>query len=1141
MSGCPADQELEQFLDGELPEAQQSSCSDHIDRCSRCQEALDRLTGGAQSSNATFAAEFGRLSSQLRQTPLMEIDHETSQTPQTSRQEPPVQIDGYDLLETIGSGGMAVVYRANARKLDRIVAIKVLRESANSDTRTRFFAEAKVVARLRHPNIVQIFEVGEASGRPYLVLEYVPGGNLDKLIDGKPQLAGWSSRLVEQVARAVAHAHRSGIVHRDLKPANVLLQPDAAGPNTTPLVADFGLALSLAGSNEARATVTGAVLGTPSYMAPEQVDGPKTEVGPSCDIYALGGVLYQCLTGRPPFVAEDPVSTLVQVVFNDPIAPRRLVPAVPRELETICLKCLEKSPSRRYATADDLADDLQRFLDGKPITARPASNRDHVAKWARRHPAIASLLVTIAMLIITSLGVFAVLWQRAADRAIVARQAQSAAEASEADALRLRAESEERRKRAEILSAELAFSRGMAQCERGQHQVGLLWLVRSLELAESAKSPLLEHAVRVAIAEWSTEVVEPKVHQHFGDPITSVAFRPDGQVVAIALRNQVRFLSPLTGKDAIAPLQVFPAWRLKKNTIRRVAWSTDGARIGVACDDGIARIWSLDERQKPIELKTADSEDCWQIEFTPDGTEVLTLTDNAVLSRWSVVTGARVGATLRISNDRGYYTFAVSPTGSTVATGGIDHAVRVWGVSNWAPVGEPTSKGTLISSLAYSDRNQLVFGSQYGTSQRVTIVPKETELISTNAHPVEFVAASIRGDLVAVGETGGKISFFDRRTLVPVGAPILSGSAGMFAAFSPDGTSLAMVDATGRFRVYSTPPRRTTGPIFDHPLGETTIGLSFHPNQRLTTVTLQGAVNWSTDTGTRSASETLIEDTKLTSSAVSPDGRWLATGAYFGKFAVYDVEAWKLVAKDQSRMTTPVTAIAWFDDNRRLVTVSPIRAGAILLLQGCWLWDLPIQERTPKRILADVKIDPTCVATIPGSSHIVVGFRDGRVRFWDVQTDRQLGDPIVHPGQITSIAVSGDGQRVLTGCSDGSARLWDRKGQLIVPPMRHDDEVTCVAIGPDDSLMTGGADRLVRVWDARSGYPLGAPMRHSMPVSALAVRPDGKAIATGTRAPHTQIWPLPGSPIEGTSSEVRNRIEVLLGATLDSNGTIRPN
>jgi tetratricopeptide (TPR) repeat protein/tRNA A-37 threonylcarbamoyl transferase component Bud32 len=299
----------------------------------------------------------------------------------------------YEILEVLGRGGMGVVYKARDTKLKRLVALKMVLGGAHAGAEelARFRTEAEAVARLQHPNIVQIFEVGEAGGNHYLALEYVEGGSLDRKLNGTPRAPKQSAEIVRTLALALQHAHEHGVIHRDLKPANVLV-----GKGWVLKVGDFGLARKADASVQ---TATGAVMGTPSYMAPEQAAGRVNDIGPATDVYALGAILYELLTGRPPFRAATPLDTMMQVIQDEPVPPRTLQSKVPRDLETICLKCLRKAPAKRYGSAGALAADLGRYLERKPIQARPVGGAERVWLWCRRHPAVACFMAVLAGLL----------------------------------------------------------------------------------------------------------------------------------------------------------------------------------------------------------------------------------------------------------------------------------------------------------------------------------------------------------------------------------------------------------------------------------------------------------------------------------------------------------------------------------------------------------------------------------------------------------------------------------------------------------------------------------------------------------------------------------------------------------------------
>lgn len=357
-------------------------------------------------------------------------------------------IEGFEIEGILGKGGMGVVYRARQTSLKRLVALKMILTGGHADAEdlARFRAEAESAARLQHPNIVQIHAVGESAGRPYFALEFVEGGSLDRTLKGEPQEPGKAAALMETLARAMHAAHQRGIVHRDLKPANVLLAADG-----TPKIGDFGLAKQL--DTDSGQTHSGAVMGTPSYMSPEQAAGRTREVGPAADVYALGAIFYELLTGRPPFRGASVLDTLEQVKGHDPIAPSRLQPRLPRDLETICLKCLQKEPAKRYASAEALADDLRRFQNHEPIRARPPSVMYLAWQFTRRHKAWVGGAVAVLLSLLLGLFGTSVAMFRALEAEGAANQNLTRATTAESD-LRLELA------QAQMRTARLAAQRG---------------------------------------------------------------------------------------------------------------------------------------------------------------------------------------------------------------------------------------------------------------------------------------------------------------------------------------------------------------------------------------------------------------------------------------------------------------------------------------------------------------------------------------------------------------------------------------------------------------------------------------------------------------------------------------------------------
>lgn len=395
MTPCPNQAELERFLGLDPVDQAGSPVETHVNECPSCQDAMQAVL-------------------------LMPRTMPYAGGPGSRAEQPVAAPPGYRLLGLLGRGGVGEVWQAEQDHPRRLVAIKFLHAGARATTevRERFRVEAEAAARVRHPNVVQVYDAGVGpDGSPFMVMEHLDGGNLRDKLNGEPWPARQAAMLVAIVARAVGHAHALGVVHRDLKPGNVLVDPaprrvgDTPDPATAglgfiPKVADFGLAKVI--DLDSALTRTGAVMGTPEYMAPEQAAGWVSRVGPRTDVYALGVVLYELITGRTPFRGESAVATMELIRTEDPVPPHRLNPAVPRDLETICLKCMEKDPRHRYPSADDLAAELDRFTSGMPVRARPVGVIGRAWRWRRRNPVVAAMVA--ALLVLPLLSAVAAGW-----------------------------------------------------------------------------------------------------------------------------------------------------------------------------------------------------------------------------------------------------------------------------------------------------------------------------------------------------------------------------------------------------------------------------------------------------------------------------------------------------------------------------------------------------------------------------------------------------------------------------------------------------------------------------------------------------------------------------------------------------------
>jgi eukaryotic-like serine/threonine-protein kinase len=613
--------------------------------------------------------------------------------------------------------GYGVVYKARHLALKRTVALKMIRACGHTDPAelARFRLEAEAVARLQHPNIVQIHEVGEAGGLPYCALEFVEGGSLAGKIDGKPLPAREAAKLVEALARAVQLAHSRNVVHRDLKPANVLLT--AYG---TPKVTDFGLARQL--DSDSGATQAGAVMGTPSYMAPEQASGSSHEAGPAADIYALGAILYECLAGRPPFKGKTVVETLDQVRTQEPAPPSRFRAGVPLDLETICLKCLRKEPEKRYVSAAELAGDLVRYQCGEPIQARPVGVGERVLKWVRRRPMVAALVGLVFLA--TAAGLGGIAWaygealaeKKAADNAKDdALKQKKAADDAKDDALKQKNAAEQALANSQVMLADAAWRGG---------NVGLA-LDRLDEVPADLRRWEWRYLKRTSSGSLFT------LYEHTG-PVYSVAFSPDGARLASGSHDgTVKVWDARTGQELRT---------LKGHTdvVRSVAFSPDGARLASGSEGfdrarkslvGEVKVWDARTGQELLTLK-GHTGYVSSVAFSPDGARLASGSSDKTVRVWDARTGQELHT---LKGHTGVVTsVAFSPEGQRVVTRDQKGETIVWDLTNGQRLDEPVPKA-LVWDSARSPDGRLVVRIDRDTVRLIGPPPDAEELLVRHA------------------------------------------------------------------------------------------------------------------------------------------------------------------------------------------------------------------------------------------------------------------------------------------------------------------------------------------------------------------------------------------------------------------------
>lgn len=494
------------------------------------------------------------------------------------------RVAGYEILDELGRGGMGVVYKAWQHSLQRTVALKMILAGsfASPLDLERFRAEAMAIARLHHPNLLNIYEIGESTDLPFYAMEYMEGGSLAHRLNGMPIAPRVAAGLIRSLAQAMDYAHKNGIVHRDLKPANILL----GGKNDTPLdecaakITDFGIAKHL--HRDSSSTRTGDILGTPHYMAPEQAAGRSAEVGPSADVYSLGAMLYELLTGRTPFHGHDGAAVLILATREEPERPSRWVSNLPRDLQTICMKCLEKDPAKRYASASALAEDLARFLANEPIEARPASLVDRTLKWTRRRPAVAAASVMAVAASLLAFGLITLMWRQAVAHSV--RQDELLTESK-------------------MLLADAFLDRGIHLAEKGDVRRGMHWMMRSLEMTDEVErktgaSSALASIIRMNLASWGQCVGAREMLLPHGDWVWDVAFTPDRRFAITGSRDtKVQVWDARTAQPVGGPLvHPYAVWG--------IAMHPDGKTLFTICGEdkedkaGSVTVWSADP-QKP--------------------------------------------------------------------------------------------------------------------------------------------------------------------------------------------------------------------------------------------------------------------------------------------------------------------------------------------------------------------------------------------------------------------------------------------------------------------------------------------------------------------------------------------------------------
>jgi WD40 repeat protein/tRNA A-37 threonylcarbamoyl transferase component Bud32 len=932
-------------------------------------------------------------------------------------------VPGYDILYELGRGGMGVVYKARQRSLNRLVALKMVLSGAHAGPTEldRFRSEAEAAAHVQHANLVQIYEIGEHEGRPFFSLELVDGGSLADLIKGHPQSPQLAAQMVETIARAAHAAHQAGIVHRDLKPANILLTP--AG---IPKITDFGLAKRLDG---AARTATGDILGTPIYMAPEQAAGRVHQIGPATDVYALGVILYEMLTGRPPFLSEVSLDIVRQVISDEPVSPSRLQPRLPRDLVTICLKCLEKDPKKRYATAAALADDLRRFLDGEPITARPTSRVQRVVKWAKRRPALAALMV-VSVLAALALLIGGWVYNVQLHQAL--------------------GDAHDRAEETRRLLVRLNVSSGSRRLDEGDWFSALLWFSEALERDADYPQRVEMHRIRLAsVLRRCPELKQLWFHK---GAVGAGRFSPDGKRVVTASKDGAAHVWDVASGAAVGP-----ALR-HDSAIRYAELSPDGHRL-LTCGTGVTRLWDVDTGKELTQPLRHDGHEGWA-RFSPDGTRVVTPGDNKAAWLWDVATGKRLPT--RFAHGAPVMHAAFSNDGSALATAGKDGTGRVWHALTGTARTPPLHHECALTHVAFSpDGARLLTTSEDGTA-RLWDATSGKELTRPMKHhrTVRHGGFSADGQWVVTSSEDRAARVWSSRTGQPR-VPALKHSGDVSQArFSPDGRWVVTCSDDNTARLWDAQTGELLPPWLMHHGSVNGVAVSRDGRLVLTFSSDTTARLWDVSAVTARLTEKEAHVPAPASGrgvkAVSPDGRLMVKGDEGHLAQVFDVATGAPVGPALEHGSY-VTCVTFSPDSRVVATASDDNTAR--------LWD----ARTGRLLTAPLKHLGTmrCVAFSPDGRLVATGSEDDTARVWDAQAGEPLTPPLPHPGPVSSAEFEKDGWAVVSTTFEGARRRWPlaREDRPIEELRRLAEVLASGRIDPERGFLPLEVERLRKLWN----------------------------------------------------------------------------